>query len=1199
MPDHNNYDNSFDDDNFDEDDDFEEKKESIELSTPEDEAPIELENDTDIISQLLAGSKPSSEPEPPLPDIIDTPSALQYEVEEADDDIVIVDAKENKKIVKEKISNQLQQLDNEIATMLSGLTESTRATSILGKLNELNAQKEIMEKAKITINPEDKNMANVISRDVPFPKSYIRYSMIPIDVDENYYSEEAYLNTDPLQFLNKLQNIAKKRSKMIEIFSQAQKENITVGDKATVKEIDKDRQRAVDIHYAIVSAAIHLHIYLQNLYDQYGHTMFIKAKQRIQDLMYPYEGHDPAYNLIAEKRKLTELKSFFGIFAELTEFLESEEWADFKSTIDVAISKLEADEEEEEKALVKKIKGEEGPEPVELVEEEINVPSMSVEEAEPVQMAPKEVIPSPGKPGLAGVSVSGGFGSLNMGTQFHPYGRRPIRRPPVPAKHMKGPQFGPRVGARITPQFQERMRKASAQAKAQAKVRARMKKMPLPWGIVKKGGVKLPNLPWFTQRFGRAPRGEELKNTVVAEYVVNKIQRGAKSLYTVSALAGLTPYTSNPSPTRTVFRVECLKDTEKVLGLFKNARRALMKRRERIKKRIGAKPAFPKGPIAKMVENLPYTKAVKKKREEIEGIKDKAVEMEKKAQVEASKAASLSQQNAELKDQITELERELDETEQRVRAEVLSELTASRTEILDLGEVNIDDFINHDVVIPKLQEIILKYIKEGLENIKHAELLGRDIEYDVGKNVFYDLSTDIKTDIVSKMAEIREDVEQYLSMFYTSDKLLQPMFFLKFIYRHDTFLGKTGVGNIIHTFTLGPLEKQEIRVKTSETTREAREASSTIFDSASQSAQAEMEESLSQERESSKSTSVDTAKYSSSSVSAGVSASVGFGPVSVGASLSASSSKGSSKQTNSTHNQSAKNTQNASQKHVASRQSQRDTTVNEMSQSEKETTKEQGYIRLIENPNPDVAMNYTFRQIVQEYISTISLIDIKLMFSNGVTVREAPASEVDNLLETFLKPELKSVHQVLREFIIDACRVRDYQDRLINMLESEEGEEILRLRKDSYAKILEDPNVEFDPLSEAQIFDLFKNIYGPLIHYWKFSIIQPGAVMIPEISYGSSLGPQARQEFQMKLENWKNENATIALQNESIQVKNQLIREFLKILPDIKDEQLKVDAIFKLVNQSTEIADKLTILRLMNEGGASISNLRKNLKLTP
>jgi hypothetical protein len=425
------------------------------------------------------------------------------------------------------------------------------------------------------------------------------------------------------------------------------------------------------------------------------------------------------------------------------------------------------------------------------------------------------------------------------------------------------------------------------------------------------------------------------------------------------------------------------------------------------------------------------------------------------------------------------------------------------------------------------------------------------------------------------------------------------MFFLKFVYRHDTFLGKTGVGNIIYTFTLGPLEKQEIRIKTSETTKEARESSSTIFDTASKSAQEEFAKEVSAEKESTDSSSVDTEKYQESKMAVGVEASVTWGPVHVGANFDASSEQSSNQKTNATHEQAAKNTQNASQNHVAQQQTQRDTTINEMSQSEKETSKEQGNIRLIENPNPDVAMNYAFRQIIQEYISTISLADIKLIFSNGVVVKEVPASDVNNLIAMFIRQELTSVHDRIRGIIIDACKVRDYQDRQINMLHSQENG-ILRLRKESYAKMLEDPSFTFDELSEAPIFDLFKNIYGPLIHYWKFSLIQPGAVMIPEISYGSSLGPQAREEFQMKVENWQNENKSIELQNESLQVKNDLIREFLKMLPGIKDEKLKVDAIFKLVNQSTEIADKLTILRLMSEnGGAEVSSLKKSLKLTP
>ncbi len=1062
-------------------------------STPETPSTVPEDN---LISKLLEQSTPASAPTPEL------------------DAMPFVDASNDATFVKTQVTNQLQQIDNDIASTLSNLSSKASPkdpTSIVSKLNALNAQKEIMAKAKISINPEDKNMANVISREVPFPKTYLRCSLIPIDINENYYSEAAFLNTNPLQFLNQLQDFALLRSKDIKGFTLAQnnldtatqsiREASKTAEKESTKrnrdtkittadggeldteeemsrpekdvlyeqnmllEIDKDRQMAADIHYSIISAAIHFHIYLQNMYDQYGHTMFIKAKQRIQDLIYPYEGHDPAYNLNEEKRKLIGLKSFFGIFAEITGFLDSQEWHEFKTKIDAAVT-----------------------------------------------------------------NVIGNINGSAVGT--------------------------PVVGT------------------------------------------------------------ESLDTSATKEMAVNKVRKGKRGLYSTRAFAGLSPLTSHPSPTKTVFLIN-ENSARKRIYLTAPARAPLeisasyLSRLETWLNNT-VYPTYSNlekdktkltNDLKTAANNLTTATTAKSSLEKDIAKLNNDLKAERSKNLElAGVEKELNGKKEELRkkeEQISQLESKLQTTEERIRAEVFAELTSTKTNIQELGSIDIENVDNYIENFASLQKIILDYINAGLENIKHAETLGTEIKYDVSKNVFLSASDEIKTDIVSKMAAIRESVDKYLSRFYTSKDLLKPMFFLEFVYRHDTFLGNTGVGNIMHTFTLGPLEKQEIRVKTSETTREARESSSTIFDTASESAQKEFETEIGAEMNSSSSTSVDVELYTKASLSVGVEAKGGMpGVASVGASMDASIEGGAKTNTNSTHEQAAKNTQNASQKHVSQRQSQRDSTVSEMSQSEKETTKEEGYIRTIENPNPDVAMNYTFRQIIQEYISTIALVDIKMLFSNGVVVKEAPASEVNNLIATYIKPELTSVHETIRDIVRRSCKVRDYQDRMINMLDSDENG-VFRLRKDSYAKMLEDFGSEFDALSEAPIFDLFKNIYGPLIHFWKFSLIQPGAVMIPEISYGSALGPQAREEFQMKVDNWKNENQSIALQNESIQVKNELMREFLKMLPTIKDEKLRVDAIFKLVNQSTEIADKLTILRLMSEGGADVSSIKKSLKLTP
>jgi hypothetical protein len=1014
------------------------------------------------------------------------------------DAMPFVDANYDAALVKTQVTNQLQQIENDYAATLSSLSSKASPkdpTSIVSKLNALNAQKEIAEKAKISINPEDKNMANVISRDVPFPKTYLRFSLIPIDINENYYSEAAFLNTNPLQFLNELQNIAQARSKDIVKFKlaeipereeqaspEAKKNNIDV--QAMLREIDEDRQLSADIHYSIISVAVHFHIYLQNMYDEYGHTMFIKAKQRIQDLIYPYEGHDPAYNLVDEKRKLIELKSFFGIFAEITAFLESDEWKIFQK--DIKKTGLELD---------------------------------------------------------AGASSSSSPTTSSQNLNF-----KAVRK-------VKTGLYSTKAFSWLSPFTSQPTATKTVFRIKENKARKRiflsmLSRRPF-LGVPESDITYVPYIfNWLT-------------GTVIPGY--NSLESQKNSLTTVKG--NLTTERDNLLGQRTSLTTE-----KNNLITDKNTLTT-------------AKTGL-ENDIIKISRELQSEKSTNSNVKQLLDNKSKELE---------DKQAKITEQEQSIK----QLEDKLVKTEERIRAELIAELTKSNNDIEELGAIDITDVLNYQGNIESIQKIILQYINKGLDNIQHAEGLAALINYDLYANLFFTASNEKKTDIASKMAAIRQSVEKYLSRFYTSKNLLKPMFFLKFVYRHDTFLGKTGVGNIITTFTLGPLEKQEIRVKTSETTREARESSSTIFDTASDSAQKEFEDDMSTERNSSSSSTVDTELYMKASLAVGVEAKGGFpGCASVGATMDASVEGGSKLNTNATHEQAAKNTQNASQKHSSTRQSQRDSTVSEMSQSEKEVTKEEGYIRTIENPNPDVAMNYTFRQIIQEYISTISLVDIKMIFSNGVVVKEAPASEVTSLVRTYIKAEPTFVHENIYNIVRNACKVRDYQDRQISMLDVEENG-VFRLRKDSYAKILEDFPTEFDAYAEAPIFDLFKNIFGPLVHFWKFSLVQPGAVMIPEISYGSALGPQAREEFQMKVVNWKNENDSVALQNDSIRVKNDLIREFLKMLPTIQDEKLKVDAIFKLVNQSTEIADKLTILRLMSEGGADVSSIKKSLKLIP
>lgn len=279
-------------------------------------------------------------------------------------------------------------------------------------------------------------------------------------------------------------------------------------------------------------------------------------------------------------------------------------------------------------------------------------------------------------------------------------------------------------------------------------------------------------------------------------------------------------------------------------------------------------------------------------------------------------------------------------------------------------------------------------------------------------------------------------------------------------YRLSSYLGGYGAGRTIKTFSLLPGEKTKISIKTYTKTEADFKSASSILDSFTQESSDDFERSMGKEQ-SNKKNYDESFNYK---VDATASASWGWG--------SASVSGGVSGGTNSAREEFAKNISNATQKHAARASAKRDVQINTSYEVKESSGEETSVERLIENINVSRTLNFVFRQMNQEFITVLHLVDVRVGFFKVVevqgtpqyTYKEVTLPELDALLEEVIVPAKRA--EVRADIVRQLSNIFDYKDRRHQFVQEEpmrdhNGQTIplsqyLRVRKDYTSTYLDE-----------------------------------------------------------------------------------------------------------------------------------------------
>ena len=283
--------------------------------------------------------------------------------------------------------------------------------------------------------------------------------------------------------------------------------------------------------------------------------------------------------------------------------------------------------------------------------------------------------------------------------------------------------------------------------------------------------------------------------------------------------------------------------------------------------------------------------------------------------------------------------------------------------------------------------------------------------------------------------------------------VIKPKLMLVERYRLSTFLGNYGAGRTVKTFSLLPGEQTTISVKTFRKTAEERQEASSILDSYTTKTAEEFEESVTAEQSHKEEHKQSFAYHAEAQAEAGW----GWGKASVSGGVEGSS--------NAARQESAKNIATATSKHAAEVSAKRDVEIDTNYEVKEETGEETSIERRLENINLSRTLNFVFRQMNQEFVTLLHLVDVRVGFTNGgfavrpgtgtlggIEYREVSLPDLDELLEDVIVEDQRNhVRQLIEG---ELSNIFDYQGELQSMVEhvelpqSDDGRTYLRVDPD-------------------------------------------------------------------------------------------------------------------------------------------------------
>jgi uncharacterized protein YegP (UPF0339 family) len=244
-------------------------------------------------------------------------------------------------------------------------------------------------------------------------------------------------------------------------------------------------------------------------------------------------------------------------------------------------------------------------------------------------------------------------------------------------------------------------------------------------------------------------------------------------------------------------------------------------------------------------------------------------------------------------------------------------------------------------------------------------------------------------------------------------------------FKMTNHLGDYGAGKVVKTMSLLPGETSSISIRNWQRNEVTKKRAENVLDSFSESSMDDLQKTIENENLISNT----TTRSSKTSKKKRKRGGLNLGVVKFGGKKSSSSTKSFSAIAKSQVRTLASSTSKQSNKSDALREININIETTETQQSETEQT----IVRELKNINQSRTLNYTFRQLLQEYVSIIYLDEVSVVFTHGNDEIETKLEAMDELLSDVLTEV--AAENIKNQILAYLCNIKDYQGNTVGFVE--------------------------------------------------------------------------------------------------------------------------------------------------------------------
>ena len=358
-----------------------------------------------------------------------------------------------------------------------------------------------------------------------------------------------------------------------------------------------------------------------------------------------------------------------------------------------------------------------------------------------------------------------------------------------------------------------------------------------------------------------------------------------------------------------------------------------------------------------------------------------------------------------------------------------------------------------------------------------------------------------------------------------------PGIYLVETYRLSNFLGDYGAGKTIKTFSLLPGEKSRISITSYKNSTTTAAQASSIFDSYTEETADDFETAVQSENSDTES----EEKTRSWSVEAEASGNWGVASVSV--------EGGASGSTNSARESFASSTSAATEKHSQTASAQRDVEVNTSTSATTEEGEQSAIEREIENINVGRTLNFVFRQMNQEYISILHLVDVRVAFWNGYpdAKMEVPLYDIDSLLE-YCVPKPEDRARVRRDTLFAIEQIKDWRGEVHHdPADPGSGDNFVQLRRHAEANGKQSQYLAVNREKTSTFEGI--TVPGLILSVRKHVLRTDGVIVEALLGQAPALDLYSQQLQDEKVVEKERDNQRLALENDKLELALQIVRD--------------------------------------------------------